>query len=119
LTHRVNVSHLTRHVICEADVTTGKPQSPDLSNAQANIQAAKQSAGAYFSSWGSWAAEKRKGWGNKTPGSSPGPLSPDLKRAEDFRKEKEKALGEEQDMKRNSLFFDAEGEEKVTSDRKI
>ncbi|EAT79179.2 hypothetical protein SNOG_13295 [Parastagonospora nodorum SN15] len=90
-----------------------KPQPPDLTNAQANIQAAKQSAGAYFSSWGSWAAEKRKGWGNKTPSSSPGPLSPDLKRAEEFRKEKEKVLGEEQDQKRNSLFFDAEGEGKV------
>jgi hypothetical protein len=118
LTHRGNVSHLTRCGEREADLTTGKPQSPDLSNAQANIQAAKQSAGAYFSSWGSWAAEKRKGWGNKTPSSSPGPLSPDLKRAEDFRKEKEKVLGEEQDKKRNSLFFDAEGEGKVASDTK-
>jgi hypothetical protein len=102
----------------KTDTPAGKPQPPDLTNAQANIQAAKQSAGAYFSSWGSWAAEKRKGWGNKTPSSSPGPLSPNLKRAEEFRKEKEKVLGEEQDQKRNSLFFDAEGEGKVEVDAK-
>jgi hypothetical protein len=95
------------------DIYPGKSQPPDLSIAQANIQAAKQSAGAYFSSWGSWAAEKRKGWANKTPNSSPGPLSPDLNRAEEFKREKEKVLGEEQHVKRNSLFFDAEGEGKV------
>ncbi|KAF2427271.1 hypothetical protein EJ08DRAFT_593154 [Tothia fuscella] len=39
------------------------PKAPDLSGAQASMQAAGQKAGAYFSSWGSWAAEKRKtGW---------------------------------------------------------
>jgi len=36
---------------------------PDLSQTQASVQAASARAGAYFSSWGSWAAEKRKqGW---------------------------------------------------------
>ncbi|KAH7084413.1 LAlv9 family protein [Paraphoma chrysanthemicola] len=98
-----------------------KPQAPDLSNAQANLQAAKQSAGAYFSSWGSWASEKRKGWGNKTPVSSPppsaGPMPGDLKRAEEFRKEKQATVGDvkpveatEGDAKkdRDSVFFDAE-----------
>jgi hypothetical protein len=89
----------------------GKPQPPDLSHAQANIAAAKQSAGAYFSSWGTWASEKRKGWGNKTPSSSPGPLSPDMKRAEDFKRDKEATIGvEDGDRKRNSLFFDADAD---------
>lgn len=36
---------------------------PDLTQAQASVQAASARAGAYLSSWGSWAAEKRKkGW---------------------------------------------------------
>ncbi|KAH7072128.1 LAlv9 family protein [Paraphoma chrysanthemicola] len=98
-----------------------KPQAPDLSNAQANLQAAKQSAGAYFSSWGSWATEKRKGWGNKTPVSLPppsaGPMPGDLKRAEEFRKEKQATVGDvkavepiesEGKKDRDSVFFDAE-----------
>tara|TARA_R110002003_G_scaffold45_13_gene3565 strand:- start:525 stop:887 length:363 start_codon:yes stop_codon:yes gene_type:complete len=103
-----------------ADFLRGKPQAPDLANAQANLQAAKQSAGAYFSSWGSWASEKRKGWGNKTPVSSPppsaGPMPGDLKRAEDFRKEKQATVGDvtmtttkgEPNKDRDSIFFDAE-----------
>lgn len=99
----------------------GKAQAPDLSNAQANIQAASKSAGAYFSSWGTWASEKRKGWGNRTPVSSPppsaGPLPADLKRAEDFRREKDAVVGDvkspvdvrvEAEGKRESLLFDAE-----------
>jgi hypothetical protein len=88
------------------DKRTGKaPQAPDLSNAKA-------SAGAYFSSWGTWASEKRKGWGTKTPVSSPPPE--DIKRAEDFKREKDAAVGDTpaspppQDIKRRSLFFDAE-----------
>jgi hypothetical protein len=36
------------------------------------MQAAGQRAGAYFSSWGAWAAEKRKtGWGAPASGSAP------------------------------------------------
>ncbi|KAI9711651.1 MAG: hypothetical protein M1812_007084 [Candelaria pacifica] len=36
----------------------------DLSTAQTSVSAASSRAGAYFSSWGTWAAEKRKtGWG--------------------------------------------------------
>lgn len=43
------------------------PPAPDLSQAQAQVQAASQRAGAYLSSWGSWAADKRKtGWGRGT-----------------------------------------------------
>ena len=83
------------------------PQAPDLSNAQAR-------AGAHFSSWGTWASEKRKGWGNKTPVSSPPPV--DIKRAENFKRDKDATLGADspvvspppQDVKRRSLFFDAE-----------
>ncbi|KAF3043348.1 late secretory pathway protein avl9 [Didymella keratinophila] len=72
-----------------------KTQGPDLTNARA-------SAGAYFSSWGSWASEKRKGWGNRsasanqTPVSSPppsaGPLPGDLKGAEEFQRDKGASL---------------------------
>jgi hypothetical protein len=44
-----------------------------LSQAQATMQAAGQKAGAYFSSWGAWAAEKRKtGWRSEaSPESQP------------------------------------------------
>ena len=35
----------------------------DTAAAQASVAAAGQKAGAYISSWGSWAADKRKGWG--------------------------------------------------------
>lgn len=48
------------------------PKSPprvDLTAAQASVQAAGQKAGAYISSWGAWASERRKGWaeGRTTP----------------------------------------------------
>ncbi|KAI1528154.1 Avl9 multi-domain protein [Pyrenophora tritici-repentis] len=99
---------------------TGKtPQAPDLSTAKA-------SAGAYFSSWGTWASEKRRTWGAaKTPVASPTPL--DVKRAEDFKAEKEKTVGGvgtpgvpetpvavdtpyQDDARRSSVFFDAEND---------
>ena len=38
------------------------PKAPDLSGAQASIQAAGQKAGAYMSSWGAWASDRRKEW---------------------------------------------------------
>lgn len=44
------------------------PRAPDLSSAQASVAAAGHRAGAYISSWGTWASERRKGWG-KTPSS--------------------------------------------------
>jgi hypothetical protein len=45
----------------ESEKTT--PQHGTAQQAQANVQAASQRASAYLSSWGSWAAEKRKqGW---------------------------------------------------------
>ena len=37
-------------------------RAPDLTAAQASVQAAGQKAGAYISSWGAWASEKKKGW---------------------------------------------------------
>lgn len=41
----------------------GTVTGPDLTQAQATVQAASSRAGAYLSSWGAWAAEKRKkGW---------------------------------------------------------
>ena len=38
------------------------PRAPDLSAAQASVQAAGQKAGAYLSSWGTWASERKKSW---------------------------------------------------------
>ena len=47
------------------------PKAPDLSQAQATVQAAGVKAGAYLSAWGAWAAEKRKtGWGRSVSGES-------------------------------------------------
>jgi len=37
-------------------------RAPDITAAQASVQAAGQKAGAYISSWGAWASERRKGW---------------------------------------------------------
>lgn len=44
------------------------PSTPDFAAAQASVAAAGQKAGAYMSSWGAWAAEKRKGWGASAAG---------------------------------------------------
>lgn len=53
-----------------------KSSKPDLQTAQASVSAASQRAGAYLSSWGSWAAEKRKSgiWGRQaaSPASADG-----------------------------------------------
>lgn len=45
------------------DAQALRARAPDLTGASAAASAAGQKAGAYFSSWGSWAAERRKGWG--------------------------------------------------------
>ncbi|KAJ5167003.1 uncharacterized protein N7482_005784 [Penicillium canariense] len=52
----------------------GARQRPsiDVGQAQASVNAASQKAGAYFSSWGSWASEKRREWQDKRS-SSPSP----------------------------------------------
>jgi hypothetical protein len=50
---------------------TRYPKAPDLTQAQAAVSAASQRAGAYLSSWGTWASEKRKaGWGRAPSGTS-------------------------------------------------
>lgn len=52
----------------------GARQRPsiDVTQAQASVSAAGQKAGAYFSSWGSWASDKRREWQEKRS-SSPAP----------------------------------------------
>ncbi|BDD59801.1 hypothetical protein MAP00_004989 [Monascus purpureus] len=45
--------------------TSRRAPSVDLSQAQASVSAVGQKASAYFSSWASWAGEKRKGWQDK------------------------------------------------------
>jgi hypothetical protein len=57
-----------------APPATGETEKTAPQQAQANVQAASQRASAYLSSWGSWAAEKRKqGWRAKaeTPAAPP------------------------------------------------
>ncbi|KAF1976468.1 hypothetical protein BU23DRAFT_551431 [Bimuria novae-zelandiae CBS 107.79] len=108
-----------------------RTHNPHIQHAQANIQAAGSRAGAYLSSWGAWATEKKKGWGasrsaSGTPMQSPGlpgePSPGDLKRAEAFKRDKDGFLHVSEplssartapaevqtDTKRASLFFDAE-----------
>ena len=52
--------------------------SLDIAQAQASVSTVGQRAGAYFSSWSSWASEKRKEWQEKknSPTSSPNITSP-------------------------------------------
>ncbi|KAK0249915.1 hypothetical protein B0A54_14874 [Friedmanniomyces endolithicus] len=58
----------------------GRLPKPDLQQAQASVAAAGQRAGAYLSSWGSWAAEKRKvGWQRQVSGSQVTAPSPEGK----------------------------------------
>ncbi|CAK1361428.1 Late secretory pathway protein AVL9 [Cercospora beticola] len=44
------------------DGDPSKTDRPDAQKAQASVAAASQRAGAYLSSWGTWAAEKKKSW---------------------------------------------------------
>ena len=46
----------------DINTNTKSPPRVDLTAAQASVQAAGQKAGAYISSWGAWASERRKGW---------------------------------------------------------
>lgn len=112
-----------------------EPSSPSVSShqAQANIHAASTRASAYLSSWGAWASEKKKGWQasrsvSGTPLQSPAlPADPspgDIKRAEEFKREKDvyenlakplssarTAPAEVGEGKRESVLFDAEKDE--------
>ncbi|KAL5408921.1 hypothetical protein PMIN04_011241 [Paraphaeosphaeria minitans] len=108
-----------------------RPSVPSSHHAQANIQAASTRAGAYLSSWGAWASEKKKGWqasrsASGTPMHSPTlPAEPspgDMKRAEEFKREKDEFMDPEKPLnsaktapaevqgegERGSVFFDAE-----------
>ena len=49
-----------------------RAKAPDLSGAQAAVGAAGQRAGAYLSSWGAWATERRRGWGGGSGGNGSG-----------------------------------------------
>lgn len=46
-----------------------------MAAAQASVQAASQKAGAYLSSWGAWASEKKKGWAEGRAGAGAGASS--------------------------------------------
>lgn len=46
-------------------------RAPDLTAAQASLQEAGKKAGAYMSTWGSWASERRKAWAASKPKASP------------------------------------------------
>jgi hypothetical protein len=48
-----------------------KAPSVDLTHAQASVNTASQKAGAYISSWGSWATERRKEWQEKRTAVNP------------------------------------------------
>jgi hypothetical protein len=106
------------------------------------VQTASNRASAYLSSWGSWASEKKKGWGTKSASTTPvsSPAANDTNRAEEFRREKNglggggdrgsqrwsnaevvppelyardldaEAGATTTEVKRESLFFDAEKE---------
>lgn len=52
------------HAPSRFDPSALRARAPDLSHAQASVTAAGQKAGAYISSWGAWASEKKKGWGS-------------------------------------------------------
>jgi hypothetical protein len=54
------------------DTAALRARAPDLTHAQAVVGAAGQKAGAYISSWGAWAAERRKGWGKSKSEDSSG-----------------------------------------------
>ncbi|KAI9691971.1 MAG: late secretory pathway protein avl9 [Bogoriella megaspora] len=81
------------------------PRGPDWSQAQASVQAASSRAGAYLSSWGSWASEKRKtGWGRSASGQTQSPPPADSNRPStttvaELAKEERKAASKEEGNK--------------------
>lgn len=50
--------------------SAGRLHKPDLQQAQASVAAASQRAGAYLSSWGAWAVEKRRKGQHRSSGAS-------------------------------------------------
>lgn len=94
--------------------------SIDVGQAQASVSAASQKAGAYFSSWGSWASEKRREWQDKRssspnpkPGMTASPSTPTLPVVTET---VESDRGRRRSMQRHSE--DAEGLSRSLSRRK-
>ncbi|KAH0333882.1 hypothetical protein KCU81_g9667, partial [Aureobasidium melanogenum] len=54
--------------------TSEEKLAPRVAQAQASVQAASSRAGAYLSSWGAWASEKRKNW--QKPETNNAPTAP-------------------------------------------
>ncbi|KAI9816187.1 MAG: late secretory pathway protein avl9 [Pycnora praestabilis] len=75
--HRAAIAALSPEEREQARAGESKfPRAPDLSQASASVSAAGSRAGAYLSSWGSWASEKRKtGWGRSQPSTSSTPAT--------------------------------------------
>ncbi|KAJ5127001.1 hypothetical protein N7448_007780 [Penicillium atrosanguineum] len=100
----------------------GPRQKPsiDVGQAQASVSAASQKAGAYFSSWGSWASEKRREWQDKRSSSpSPNPgltASPSTPALSVVTETVESDRGRRRSMQRRSE--DAEGLSRSLSRRK-
>ncbi|KAI4842336.1 hypothetical protein E4T45_09116 [Aureobasidium sp. EXF-8846] len=57
---------------------TDEKSNPKVAQAQASVQAASSRAGAYLSSWGSWASEKRKNWEKPKTNSANSPTTPTM-----------------------------------------
>ncbi|KAJ5082477.1 hypothetical protein N7532_011520 [Penicillium argentinense] len=99
----------------------GRPRgSIDVSQAQASVGQAGQKASAYFSSWGSWASEKRREWQEKrTSSPSPNPAvtaSPSTPSLPVVAETVESDRGRRRSMQRHSE--DAEGLSRSLSRRK-
>ncbi|KAI2790748.1 hypothetical protein POX_c03597 [Penicillium oxalicum] len=101
----------------------GARQRPsiDVSQAQASVAAASQKAGAYLSSWGSWASDKRREWQEKrttSPNPSPSiaasPSTPTLPSANENIFDSDR--GRRRSMQRHSE--DSEGLSRSLSRRK-
>ena len=94
--------------------------SIDVGQAQASVNAASQKASAYFSSWGSWASEKRREWQDKRSSSpSPNPgmtASPSTPALSVVTETVESDRGRRRSMQRHSE--DAEGLSRSLSRRK-
>ncbi|RJE18594.1 avl9 protein [Aspergillus sclerotialis] len=85
--------------------------SLDIAQAQTSVGTMSQRAGAYFSSWSSWASEKRKEWQEKrnSPTSSPNVTSPSTPTLSSVTEAKESDRG-----RRRSLQFHSEDSEGVS-----
>ncbi|KAH0090362.1 hypothetical protein KCU60_g13287, partial [Aureobasidium melanogenum] len=56
--------------------TSEEKIAPRVAQAQASVQAASSRAGAYLSSWGAWASEKRKNWQKPEANNAPAEPTP-------------------------------------------